>query len=117
MPGTSAPRTFTTLRVTDTGVIGIAGRIDAVIVIELERLLSGTLQRDRIVLDFAAATEVPPHTLTLLRGALRRALRDGKTLAVVGALPPVRSAVESCALDRVEFHRTASTALVGMQRL
>jgi anti-anti-sigma regulatory factor len=105
--------TFTTPRATDARVISIQGRIDAAKVIELERQLAGTLRIRRIVLDLSDATGVPPRTLTMLRGALLRVLHGGASLAIIGAKPPVRSAIESCALDRLEFHRTASTALSG----
>jgi len=103
--------TFTTARVTDARVISIQGRIDAAKVIELEQQLAGTLRIRRIVLDLSDATGVPPRTLTMLRGALRRVLHGGAALAIIGANPAVRKAIESCALDGVEFHRTASTAL------
>ncbi len=94
-------------------VISIQGRIDAATIIEFERQLAGSLHVHRIVLDLSAATGVPPRTRSLWRGALRRALYSGASLAVVGANPSVRSAIDACALERVEFHRTASTALSG----
>jgi anti-anti-sigma regulatory factor len=104
---------FTTPRVTDARVISIQGRIDAAKVIEFEQQFAGTLRIRRIVLDLSAATGVPPRTLTMLRGALRRVVHGGASLAIIGANQAVRSAIESCALDGVEFHRTASTALAG----
>jgi anti-anti-sigma regulatory factor len=106
-------QTTTAPRETDARVISIQGRIDAAKVMELEHQLAGTSRIRRIVLDLSDATGVPPRTLTMLRGALRRVLHGGASLAVIGANAPVRSAIESCALDSVEFHRTAGTALSG----
>ena len=79
----------------------------------LEQQLAGTQRIRRIVLDLSDASGVPPRTMTMLRGALRRVLRGGASLTIIGANAPVRSAIESCALEDVEFHRTASTALPG----
>jgi hypothetical protein len=86
-------------------------------VIELEQQLANTVRIGRIVLDLSGATGAPPHTLSLLGGALRRLLHGGASLAIVGATTSVRSAIESCALEGVEFHRTVSTALSGWSPL
>jgi len=105
------PHTTAAPGATDARVITIQGRIDAAKVIALEQQLAGTQRIRRIVLDLSDASGVPPRTLTMLRGALRRVLRGGASLTIIGANAPVRSAIESCALEDVEFHRTASAAL------
>jgi len=107
------PHTTAAPGATDARLITIQGRIDAAKVIALEQQLAGTQRIRRIVLDLSDASGVPPRTLTMLRGALRRVLRGGASLTIIGANAPVRSAIESCALEDVEFHRTASTALPG----
>jgi len=97
----------------DARVIRIQGRIDAAAIIEFERQLAGSLHVHQIVLDLSGATGVPPRTRSLWRGALRRALYSGASLTVVGANPSVRSVIDACALERVEFRRTASSAFSG----
>jgi hypothetical protein len=95
----------------DARVISIQGRIDAATIIEFERQLAGSLHVDRIVLDLSGATGVPPRTRSLWRGALRRALYSGASLAVIGANPSVRGAIDAFAVERVDLQSTAGTAL------
>lgn len=92
------------VRTRDSGprVVTIAGRIDAVKVLEFEERVA--VGGRRIVLDLSAATDVPPHAECLLRGALRRTVRGGATLAVIGARPDVQRIIDRCLEGRVEFH-------------
>jgi anti-anti-sigma regulatory factor len=101
--------------VTEARVVRIAGRIDAVKVIEFEERVVNAVGGRRVVLDLTAATELAPHVVSLLRGALRRAVRGGATLAMFGAAPHVRSAIEGHVGDGVEFQRTV-VARIGTTR-
>ena len=98
--------------VTEARVVRIAGRIDAVKVIEFEERIVNAVGGRRVVLDLTAATEVPPHVVSLLRGALRRAVRGGARLAIFGAAPHVRSAIDGHVGNAVEFQQTVA-ARVG----
>lgn len=82
-------------------VVTIAGRIDAVKVLEFEERVA--VGGRRIVLDLSDATEVPVRAERLLRGALRRTVRGGASLAVIGAAPHIQIIIDRCLEGRVEF--------------
>ena len=89
------PHTTAAPGATDARLITIQGRIDAAKVIALEQQLAGTQRIRRIVLDLSEASGVPPRTLTMLRGALRRVLRGGALAPMIVSDAPVRSASDA----------------------
>ena len=98
-------------------VIAADGALGPWAVEEIERTATAGLDRGQgmIVLDLTTAGPVDDLTLAALLAALRRLRRRGTSIAVVGASPGARDALDTPALQDLAFTLTVRDALRALE--
>lgn len=107
--------TFATPSVTEVWTVAVEGEIDPPAVTALQRRLDFAVDAGgAVVVDLGAVTVMGEPTIGLLCAALRRLSGRGGRLALAGAEPMVKRALERRAIGDVVLHSTTSAAVAAV---